>query len=108
MIRVPLSGRRGAGLFTLIDDDDLVIVDRHRWSLITAPRSLTAYARCSVNGRGVLLHRLLMSPPEGLVVDHIDGNGLNNQRANLRVVTQSENMRAILPRRMFDLFEKEL
>jgi hypothetical protein len=37
------------------------------------------------------MHRVLLNVPPGMVADHIDGNGLNNTRANLRVCTQAEN-----------------
>jgi len=42
----------------------------------------------------VYLHRFLMDAPEGMVVDHIDGNPLNNCKANLRVTTQKINGQA--------------
>jgi len=39
----------------------------------------------------LLMHRAIMQPPKGMVVDHIDGNGLDQRRANLRVGTQRRN-----------------
>jgi hypothetical protein len=38
------------------------------------------------------LHRLLMNPPEEMVVDHLNGNGLDNRKSNLRVVPQQKNL----------------
>lgn len=56
------------------------------------------YARAVLPREGgssgtLLMHRLIMGEPSG-IVDHIDGDGLNNTRDNLRVVTNRENQRA--------------
>ena len=47
------------------------------------------------NGRkhSVFLHRFVVDPDPGWVVDHIDGDGLNNTRANLRICTGADNAR---------------
>jgi hypothetical protein len=45
------------------------------------------------NGKTVDIARVIMDCPQGMVVDHIDGNALNNRRHNLRIVTPAENKR---------------
>jgi hypothetical protein len=39
------------------------------------------------------MHRLIMNPPEGMVVHHINNNGLDNRRCNLEVTTTRQNIR---------------
>lgn len=39
------------------------------------------------------LHRFILQPPHGMVCDHINGDGLDNRRENLRIVTPAENLK---------------
>lgn len=48
------------------------------------------YVGAKIAGRRVLMHRMLLSAPTDLEVDHIDGVRHNNQRNNLRLVTKQE------------------
>lgn len=82
------------GIVTLVDDEDFDIVSRHKWRLIRMSGNY-CYAVRFVERKAFLLHRELLGLAHGdvRVVDHIDGNGLNNCRANLRVCNQAENAR---------------
>lgn len=56
----------------------------------------TRYAFFMENRRPKGVHRDILAPPAHLHVDHIDHDGLNNRRCNIRVATNAENMRNCL------------
>lgn len=72
-----------------VDDEDYELVAGYTWCLDQFPRLI--YAVAKIKGRKVKMHRLIMQPGAGHHIDHIDCNGLNNQRGNLRICTISEN-----------------
>lgn len=86
----------------IIDDDDFDRVMKVRWRLNKMPRG-KKYARGTIYRKigGVLkqidfsLHDFIMNPEKGLMVDHRNGHGLDNRKANLRVITRSQNCRAL-------------
>jgi hypothetical protein len=85
------------GREVLVDAADLPLFERERLSINVMHRRgdrVYAYAwLLRPGGRGVPLHRHLTGAPAGLVVDHINGNTLDNRRSNLRVCTRAENGR---------------
>jgi hypothetical protein len=88
MTRVPLT----KGLFAVIDDADAELVLRYKWQAMRgggggwyASRSITVRPGLQ---RVQLLHQLLTGWP---LTDHANGDGLDNQRANLRQATRAQN-----------------
>lgn len=83
------------GLVTRVDDNDYDYLSTNfKW--FANPAETGFYARTRLRGgRGkkVYLHRLLLNPPKGMEVDHINGDKLDNRRANLRIVLKGENGR---------------
>ena len=80
----------GRGLYALVDDCDYTELCKYRWRAIKMKR--TFYPFKSENGKQISMHRHLLGlKKRSDFCDHIDGNGLNNQRANLRVCTVQEN-----------------
>lgn len=99
-----------SGCMVTIDEADWVTVKNYRWFACRRKGSFTRYVQAIVDGKMTYLHRLLMSPTADQVIDHIDGNALNNSRANLRIVTQSENQKSArrLPGRYGNATDEEL
>jgi hypothetical protein len=95
---VPLT----RGYQAVIDAADVPLVEKWRWSALVSPRRKAVYAARVVQQRGVqrmiLMHRLLLEAVDGKQADHIDGDGLNNRRSNLRLCTHRENQQNKGPR----------
>src|SRR3990167_6612505 len=70
----------------LFDLDDLALVSGLGWSA-----SGGGYAKAKTGGKVVRMHQLIANCPEGMEIDHINGNGLDNRRSNLRVCEHKQN-----------------
>jgi len=77
------------GQVTIVDDADFSILNSFKWHLSNPCNSF--YATTNYKNKKISMHRFIMSPPKGMEVDHINGNGLDNRRGNLRICTRSEN-----------------
>lgn len=85
---IPLS----QGKFALIEDADVPFVSKFNWVVVKVrPNRFGGvfYAKCSETDK--YMHVMLTNPPEGLEVDHMNGDGLDNRRSLLRIVTRSQN-----------------
>jgi hypothetical protein len=89
-VEIPLT----QGKVTIIDDGDDALVSGHRWCARRTKcgdgNRVKWYAVSSRGGRTIYMHRLLMGEPAS-EVDHRDGDGLNNQRTNLRLASRQQN-----------------
>lgn len=85
------------GQVALVDEDDFAWLSQFNWQACKASDRHPWYAgsnfKTEKGKRWLRMHRLIMKAQPGQDVDHIDGNGLNNQKANLRVCSHRENMR---------------
>jgi hypothetical protein len=85
----------------LIDDKDWPVVRKYQWLVFKARERDMLYVVSKNSSHKILLHNLIMRPPDDLLVDHIDHNGLNNQGSNLRLATHQENMINRRPHRTY-------
>ena len=83
------------GKFALVDAEDYDRLNKFKWYAI---KGLATYyaARAGRKSEGlsrsqIYMHRVVINIPPNMAVDHIDHNGLNNTKANLRICTQSQN-----------------
>ncbi len=81
------------GYLAMIDTADTHFVAGWNWRALVDGNTVYAVRKdCSgPKQRSVKMHRIIMGNPEGLEIDHKDGDGLNNRRNNLREATRSQN-----------------
>lgn len=101
MKKIPLT----RGQFTLVDDADYDWLNGFKWLAKPGTNGKNFYAARSserINGKQseIKMHRLILGlkKNDGKECDHIDGNGLDNRRSNLRVCSHHQNIFNTIPR----------
>jgi hypothetical protein len=88
-----------------VDDEDFDYLNQWKW--FEDKDGYAVRANIDRNTKKKLtampMHRLLMNPPKGMVVDHIDRSKTNNQRSNLRICTPEQNRYNMAPRNKLGL-----
>src|SRR5690348_11276017 len=86
------------GKYALVDDADFEYLNQWKWqakkcsdTLFYAHRTQRYGLRSENKKHHFKMHKLILKSPKGFEIDHEDGNGLNNQRKNLRICTHSQN-----------------
>lgn len=90
MKTIPLT----KGYEAIVDDEDYEMLSVHKWCVNVNRNAVyvrRGAPRCKGKQMEIKMHTVIMNAPEGTQVDHIDGNGLNNQKSNLRIVTNRQN-----------------
>ena len=76
----------GKNLYTQVDEEDYDNVMKYNW------RKLNDYSRTKIGKKEVYLHYFILGrPPKDHIIDHKDGDKLNNTRKNLRFATLAQN-----------------
>lgn len=88
MIEIPLT----QGYVALVDEADYDTLTKYKWH-VTFTNNSTPYAKTGIFGRpnSHYMHRLITGCGRNQLVDHVNGNGLDNRRCNLRITDKSRN-----------------
>ena len=91
MKTIPLTRNKEA----IVDDDCYEYLNRHKWLTQQSLIKTLSYACRRIgpfkNAWATSMHRTIMCPPANMEIDHINHNGLDNRRSNLRIVTRQQN-----------------
>lgn len=90
-MKIDISSKRHPNMWLEIDDEDYHLLEGLKIHPVLCGKKPTCYAKTYIDGKQTYIHRLVMGYPDGLVVDHVDHNGLNCKKENLRICSNREN-----------------
>jgi hypothetical protein len=86
-VRIHLTNSRR---FALVDSADAALILGRSWYVIYPPNSRSGYVFTWAGKRPIAMHRFILPDRAGYTIDHVNPNGLDNRRANLRYATKSQ------------------
>ncbi len=75
----------------IVDDEDYEELNKFNWTYIKSTYTYYASRNDYKNNKVVGMHRVVMNCPKGMEIDHINGDGFDNRKSNLRICTRSQN-----------------
>jgi|SRR4030095_7955285 hypothetical protein len=79
------------GFATVVDDEDYDRLVKYRWRASDCRPNGVVYAIATIARKSVFMHRLILGANPGQYVDHINFDGLDNRRENLRLCTPAQS-----------------
>ena len=87
------------GKKAIVDDEDFEWLSKWKWQYKTGTNGKYKYPGYASKWKGARMHRLIINAPKGIDVDHINGNGLDNRKKNLRLVNKFQQNQNSIKRR---------
>ena len=99
MKKLNISTPKYPDKFTLVDDEDYEELNQWKWRFDNLAVIRQIWNKREKRGITLSMHREIMKPLKGMVIDHKNHDRLDNRKSNLRICTQSQNLMNIISNR---------